>query len=73
MIKGDIFERDVRDDHAWRTERRLILDVTDTCVLYQIIYDPPEGLYVEHDETADKKQATMKEWRTWAKLASKQG
>ncbi len=69
VIKGEIYERDVRGDHNWRIERRLVLDATDQCVLYQVLYDEPEGAYVEHDEISDQKQASMKEWLTWTKTA----
>ena len=69
--KGDIYERDVRDGHAWRTERRLVLDATDECVLYQVLYDEPKGTCVERDEIADQHQATMKKWRRWTKMARK--
>lgn len=69
--KGDIYERDVRDGHTWRRERRMVLDATDGCVLYQLLYDPPEGTHVERDEIADQKQASMKEWRRWTNLARK--
>ncbi len=73
MIKGDIFERNTRADNdcGYRVERRLILDVTETCVFYQVVYDQPEGTCVEHDYIPDQQQASMKEWRDWAKLARK--
>ena len=68
---GDIYECDVRNGHAWRQERRKVLDVTDQCVFYQNLYDPPEGTHVERDEIADQHQASIKEWKTWVKLARK--
>ena len=71
VTKGDIYEREVHDGHTWKVERRLVLDATDGCVFYQILYDPPEGTHVERDEIADQKQVSMKKWRTWIKLARK--
>lgn len=68
---GDIYEREFRDGHYWKLERRLVLDVADQCVLYQILYDEPEGTYVEHDITKDQKQTSMKKWLTWMTLARK--
>ncbi len=71
VTQGDIYERQIHDDHGWRTERRLVLDVTDQCVFYQIVYDEPEGTCVENDYIKDQKQVTMKEWRMWVNPARK--
>lgn len=68
---GDVYERDIHDGHVWKIERRLILDVTDQCILYQILHDEVKGTCVDHDYIKDQKQATMKEWKTWVKLARK--
>lgn len=68
---GDIFEGAVRDGSKWIIERRLVLDVTDSCVLYQLVFDPPEGTHVLMDETANTMQTTMKKWGMWAETATK--
>ncbi len=74
VYPGDIYERNIIEEHGSRTERRLILEVNESFVLYQTLYDPPDGTYmvVERDESGDQKQVTMKEWRIWAKLARKE-
>lgn len=67
--KGEIYERVVRAHHLWRNERRLVLDATAGSVFYEVIYDEPEGTYVECDVAEHQKQVSMKRWLDWAKLA----
>jgi len=66
---GDIYERNMHDDHLLRSERRLVLGITDEYVLYQLLHDVPQGTYVERDYIQDQKQVPIKEWSAWAKLA----
>ena len=66
-IAGKTYERYVLDDSEWNVDRRLVLDVTDTEVLYRTIFDEPEGTYVETTNLSNT--ATMKQWLLWAKLA----
>lgn len=69
VLNGDIYERNIRKGHEWRTERRLVLDTTDSYILYEIIYNDPEGTHVESEPI--QVQSTRKEWSEWTKLARK--
>ena len=60
---GSTYEKYVNEDD-WHLERRLVLDVTETQVLYEIVFvDPPEGTYVESEPI--RKQVSLKDWKTW--------
>jgi hypothetical protein len=51
----------------WYHEIRVIVDVTDSHVLYELEKEDHEGTIVETD--TERQQATMQQWCKWAELA----
>jgi len=66
-IVGKIYERYGIIGSLWGFERRLVLDVTNTQVLYEVLFEEILGTAVEHQPV--REQVSIKNWKVWAELA----
>ena len=64
---GRTYKRHILGDSSWRLERRLVLDATDTHVLYEVLFDQSTGTVVEQEPI--RQQVSIKNWNIWARLA----
>lgn len=68
---GDVWERYETDEWGWKNGERKILDVTDKAVLYEEIQPQTDGTTTASLPEPVIKQATYREWYSWADLARK--
>jgi len=49
---------------------RIVLDVTETQVFYEELFEEFFGTTIEYDRTKYQKQISIKAWKLWARIAT---
>ena len=70
---GQIYLKHISDRQGFRLDRRLILDVTSTQVLYEELFDVSVFTTIEDNQISRQKQIGIKDWRRWAREATLEG
>lgn len=62
-VIGAIYERPIRVGSVWRWERCEVVDVSSRQVVYRLVFEPPDGTYVDVEHPLGV--VSTKEWSTW--------